>query len=208
MKKLLMFLMTLMFVACSAEMTGEDVGERQEAVITPCTINGITGSSTFGVTVITKIQIVPPGPNNALQMLAVTACPTSGAACTTSTHTFADVHWEPAHTVNGTIWQGSLAYPLRRVKMSAPGCMLSSPTKYCMDMQGDYDFGDHINLLQNAERFLFDRPVNVADIEAPVGGAIVQFYGTGWNSWRMKYTNASQTGLSTKYWDFTTPGCE
>lgn len=204
MKKLLMFLLTLMLVACSAPMPGEDVGEVQQA-IEPCSINGMTGSSTFGSTVITGVKIAP---NYFGTRLVVTACPTNGGACSSSTHEFADVHWTPAHTTNGTIWHGSLEYPLRRVKLSAPGCMLSSPDKWCMDLQGDNWVGDHVNLLQNGERFLFDRPVNVADIEAPVGGAIAQFYGTGWTSWRMKYTNSAGTGLATKYWEFTTPGCE
>ena len=210
-KTLLMLCLAFLLACCSAPALGEDAGETdnvgqvQEALST-CAISGFTGSSTFGVTVITEVRLAQNVGNN---KLVVTACPVSGGSCTSSTHTFDNIAWSQA--ANGDEWGGSVGFPLRRMVMRAPGCMLSSPDKWCMDLYGDLDFGDHVNLLQNGERFLFNRPVTLGAIEAPVGGAIVQFYGTGHepdNNWRAKYTNAAGTGLSTKYWAFTTPGCQ
>ncbi len=205
---LLMVLMVLFVFACSAPMPGEDVGEVEsvgethQAVVTPCSITGMTGSSTFNTTVVTGVRIAPIGGGT---KMIVTACKLADSTCTSSTHTFSDVHWTD---VNGVVWAGSIDFPLRRIKTEAPGCQLSDPSKWCMTLRGDNDVGDHVNLLQNVNRFLSDRPITIDTIEAPVGGAVAQFYGTGWNSWRTKYTNAAGTGLDTKYWDFAMTDCQ
>ncbi len=196
MKKILLLLSALLLTLSHAP-----------AALAACSITGSSGSASFGATVITGVSIAP---NYFGTHLVVTACDVVGSFCDSDIHVFDDVHWTPAHTTNGTVWAGSKAYPLRRVKVSQPGCMLSSPDKWCLDLEGDNDFGDHVNLLQNGERFLFDRYVPSADIEAPVGGAIVKFAGMGTspiNTWRMNYTNAAGTGVTTKNWTFTTPGC-
>ncbi len=210
MKKLtLLLVLALCAFGCSADpMTTEEadaVGEQQQAVVTPCSIDGVTGSSANPpTTVITGISIAP---NYLGTHLVVTACDIVGTSCTSDVHTFSNVHWTPAHTVNGTAWAGSKTYPLRRVRFSDPGCMLSSPDKSCLDMWGDVDSNHG---LQNGERFLFDRTVPAGVFEAPPGFGVTQIRGLGTaarptTTWQMRYGNGA--GLSAKVWKFAMPGC-
>lgn len=200
-KTLLLLFCSLLFSACSAPMPGEDVGLTQEA-LTTCSITGDSGSALWPpATYITNVRIVPV--LNGIK-LGVTACDTVGTNCLETIHTFLNVHWAKVNLPN---WSGSVAQPLRRVKVEAPGCQLDQPTRWCMTLYGDLAVGDHINLLQNATRFTSDKPIATGVIEAPVGYGITKITGYGSNVWQMRYANASGTGLAVKNWSFTAADC-
>lgn len=205
MKKLFLFLMTLMLVACSAPMPTEDVGEVQQALAT-CAITGDSGYNAFPAqTVITDVrQAAPNGVYGDTHMI-VTACEIATGNCTATHHAFDTVHWS---NVNGTAWTGSIEAPLRRVVVQEPGCQLNAPTKWCMSFYGDVWTGTHWNLLQNVNRFLSDKPIVAGSIEAPFGKGIARIVGFGGNTWQMRYPGTLPKSLTLKSWSFPSTSCD
>lgn len=116
--------------------------------------------------------------------------------------------------INGN-WHGTQAQALRRVAVRAPGCFLSAPARWCIVFQGDTDAGDHLNDLQNGAMFTMDEnyghPVVTGNIEAPFPGqTIVKIAGMGASpaqTLRVNGVNSTITGIATKDFFFTMPGC-
>lgn len=205
MKKVLLFLMTMLLAACSAPMPGEDLGESQEP-LAACTVNASIGSTEWPpVDYITGVHITAGAGG---KKWTVTRCTTDTNTCLDLIVEFADVSWVDAHTLSPD-FVADVNYPLRRMVTRAPGCMLSSPTKYCVDFQGDNFVGDHVNPLQNNARFLTDRPIDLVDLTAPAGYGFSRFSGTTSNPNTLVtyYANPTHTAMMRGDLVFTTPGC-
>lgn len=218
-KQSLLMIALCSVVGCSAGTSEEEVvGEAHQALAPACRIQGSSGDPTLPQqSVITEIELgsIVQGQHS----LRITSCGVGGGICWTANHVFAEVKWS---NVNGNFYADA-DHPLRRVVVSAPGCQLSQPTKYCFTFYADLDVGSHVNPLQNAVRFLAERratsgafsintgsiTVGATNVPAPTGTGIAFIEGVSLatNTWQMKYPNSTATSMLTKNWFFSTPGC-
>jgi hypothetical protein len=227
---MLTLLMFLLVAACSSQFPTEEEGstgeapgrsepvpgEQQQALEPACSITGSAGIA--DTTYVTQVRIVAALNGT---KLAVDHYNVDTHVRNTDIITFKDVHWTPFHSVNGMAWLAQNdSFPLRKVDFKDQGCELNFPDKYCLFLYGDLDFGDHVNEFQNTEVFLFDRPISpvsaatgypwFGEFIAPFGYGITKIEGMGTtptNTLKISGINATHTGVATKTWKFTTPGC-
>jgi hypothetical protein len=207
-----LFLVALCAFACSAGPV-EDVSEQQEALNPSCSIVGIAGVSHS--TYITAVRLVDSvGAKLDIDYLN----PTTNVR-DTQRITFKDVHFYSYYTVNGTEWTAQNDdRPLRRVTFRGPGWLSQYPDSYSLALEGDLDFGDHVNEFQNFQIFLVDRQVIPNDaapgypwtgeFEAPPGYGISRFEGTGTTPTNtLKVYARTPSGVIAQNFKFETSGC-